>query len=203
VRAVVQVAYGPPERVLRVTDVERPVPGTDALLVRVCASTVTRGDAMGVRGQEYRFTRLFTGIRRPRQPITGSEFAGVVEATGPAVTSFRIGDAVFGIAEGAHAEFVAVRERGVVARKPSTLSFEDAAAVADGSLLALTCLRPAYPLQGKRVSPGLRSGGLDRHGGRPASCSPFRSHGDGGLRPEGHRPRAIAWRPRRTRPVPR
>jgi NADPH:quinone reductase-like Zn-dependent oxidoreductase len=150
-RAVVQVAYGPPERVLRVTDVDRPVPGADAVLVRVRASTVTRGGAIAVRGQEYRFTRLFTGLRRPRPPITGSEFAGDVEAVGPAVTSFRVGDAVFGLADAAHAEFVLVRERGVVAHKPSGLSYEDAAAVPDGSLLALTCLRPAHPLQGKHV----------------------------------------------------
>ena len=78
-RAVVQDRYGPPEVVLRVADVDTPVPADDEVLVRVHASTVTRGDAMGVRGVEYRFTRLFTGIRRPRQPIVGTEFAGRVE----------------------------------------------------------------------------------------------------------------------------
>src|SRR3712207_5247895 len=144
-KAVVHDRYGPPE-VLRVADVERPVPKDDEVLVRVHASTVTRGDAMGVRSADYRFTRLFTGIRRPRRTSFGSEFAGVVEEVGAAVTDFRVGDEVFGINAGATAEYVAARESGVVALKPSGLTFEQAAAVPDGSLLALTCLRPAEPL---------------------------------------------------------
>jgi NADPH:quinone reductase-like Zn-dependent oxidoreductase len=149
-RAVVHDRYGPPE-VLRIGEVERPVPKDDELLVRVHASTVTRGDAMGVRSAEYRFTRLFTGIRRPRRTTTGSEFAGLVDEVGAAVTDFRVGDEVFGIEGGANAEYVAVPESGVIAQKPTGLSYEEAAAVPDGSLLALTCLRPAYPLPGKSV----------------------------------------------------
>ena len=78
-RAVVHDTYGPPE-VLRIDDVRRPVPNEDEVLVQVHASTVTRGDAMGVRGVEYRFTRLLTGIRRPRRTTFGTEFAGRVEA---------------------------------------------------------------------------------------------------------------------------
>jgi len=149
-RAVVHDRYGPPE-VLRVAEVERPVPKEDEVLVRVHASTVTRGDAMGVRSVEYRFARLFTGIRRPRRTIFGSEFAGRVEEVGAAVTEFRVGDEVFGIEGGATSEYVAVRESGVIAQKPAGLTYEEAAAVPDGSLLALTCLRPASPLRGKSV----------------------------------------------------
>jgi NADPH:quinone reductase-like Zn-dependent oxidoreductase len=149
-RAVVQDRYGPPE-VLRVAEVDRPVPKDDEVLVRVHASTVTRGDAMGVRSAEYRFTRVFTGIRRPRRTIGGTEFAGRVEEVGAAVTEFRVGDEVFGVAAGANAEYVAVRESGAIAQKPAGLTYEEATAVPDGSLLALTCLRPAYPLRGKSV----------------------------------------------------
>jgi NADPH:quinone reductase-like Zn-dependent oxidoreductase len=149
-RAVVHDRYGPPE-VLRVGEVERPMPKEDEVLVRVHASTVTRGDTMGVRGVEYRFTRLFTGIRRPRRTTLGTEFAGRVEAVGTAVTDFRVGDEVFGIEGGANAEYVTVRESGVIAPKPAGLTYEEAAAVPEGSLLALTCLRPAYPLRGKSV----------------------------------------------------
>jgi NADPH:quinone reductase-like Zn-dependent oxidoreductase len=149
-RAVVHDRYGPPE-VLRVAEVERPVPKEDEVLVRVHASTVTRGDAMGVRSAEYRFTRLFTGIRRPRRTIAGMEFAGCVEDVGAAVTEFRVGDEVFGIEGGANAEYVTARESDVIAQKPTGLTYEEAAAVPDGSLLALTCLRPAYPLRGKSV----------------------------------------------------
>ena len=149
-RAVVHDRYGPPE-VLRVDDVERPVPEEDEVLVRVHASTVTRGDAMGVRHVEYGFTRVMTGIRRPRQTSFGSEFAGRVEDVGAAVTQFQVGDEVFGVKGGANAEYVAVREGGVVAPKPARLTFEEATAIPDGSLLALTCLQPGYPLQGKSV----------------------------------------------------
>jgi NADPH:quinone reductase-like Zn-dependent oxidoreductase len=150
-RAVIQDRYGPPEEALRVGEVARPVPKDDEVLVRVYASTVTRGDAMGVRFENYRFVRVFTGIRRPRRTTTGTEFAGVVEEVGADVTEFRVGDEVFGVREGANAEYVTVRESRVIAHKPAALTFEEAAAISDGSLLALTCTRPAEPLSGKRV----------------------------------------------------
>jgi NADPH:quinone reductase-like Zn-dependent oxidoreductase len=149
-RAVVHDRYGPPE-VLRIDDVERPVPKEDEVLVRVHASTVTRGDAMGVRSADYRFTRVFTGIRRPRRTSHGTEFAGRVEEVGAAVTEFRVGDDVFGVKGGANAEYLTVRESGAIAQKPTALTFEEAAAVPEGALLALTCLRPADPLEGKSV----------------------------------------------------
>ncbi len=149
-RAVVHDRYGPPE-VLRVDEVERPVPSDDEVLVRVEASTVTRGDAMGVRHREYRLFRLLTGVRRPRRTSFGSEFAGVVEEAGAAVSDVRVGDEVFGIEVGANAEYVTVGASDVIAAKPAGLTFEEAAAIPDGSLLALTCLRPAAPIQGKRV----------------------------------------------------
>jgi len=148
-RAVVHDRYGPPE-VLRVAEVERPVPKEDEVLVRVHASTVTRTDT-GLRGPAYLFTRLITGIRRPKRMIAGMEFTGLVEEVGAAVTEFQVGDEVFGIEGGANAEYVAAREGGVIAQKPTGLTYEEAAAVPDGSLLALTCLRPAYPLRGKSV----------------------------------------------------
>ena len=148
-RAVTYDQYGPPE-VLHVAEVERPVPKPDEVLVRVHASTVTRGEAMGVRSEEYRFTRVFTGIRRPRFTIFGSEFAGRVEEAGSSVDGLHVGDEVFGRRAGALAEYAAVPESGVIAHKPAGLSFEEAAAVPDGSLLALTCLHPA-DLRGKTV----------------------------------------------------
>ncbi len=199
-RAVVHDRYGPPE-VLRVADVERPVPKEDEVLVSVHASTVTRGDAMGVRSAEYRFTRVFTGIRRPRRTTIGTEFAGVVEEVGAAVTEFRVGDEVFGVEDGANAEYVAVRESGVIAPKPTGLTFEEAAAVPDGSLLALTCLRPAYPLRGEE-RPRLRRRGLRRNGRGPAPRAPLRGRGDGGVRHEGRRARAVARRAGGHRPPP-
>jgi NADPH:quinone reductase-like Zn-dependent oxidoreductase len=148
-RAVVHERYGPPE-VLEVKDVERPVPADDEVLVRVHASSVTRTD-VGLRDTEYWFTRALTGLRRPRRVIAGMELAGVVEAVGASVTELQEGDEVFGIRGGANAEYVAVRESGVIARKPANLSFEEAAGVADGALLALTLMKSAFPLEGKRI----------------------------------------------------
>ena len=151
-RAVIQDRYGAPKDSLHVVDdVDRPVPKGDEVLVRVDYSTVTRGEAMGVRFKEYRFTRPFVGLRRPRRPIRGMEFAGRVDEVGSAVSGFKVGDEVFGIGSETCAEYVTVRESRAIAHRPADLSSEEAAAVPDGSLLALTCLRPAYPLEGKRV----------------------------------------------------
>jgi NADPH:quinone reductase-like Zn-dependent oxidoreductase len=137
--------------VLHVEEVERPVPGEDEVLVRVHSATVTRTDVMRMRSVEYAFARVATGIRRPRRTSHGTEYAGVVEQAGPAVAELHVGDEVFGAADGANAEYVTIRESGVIVPMPTALTFEEAAAVPDGSLLALTCLRPLDPLQGKRV----------------------------------------------------
>jgi NADPH:quinone reductase-like Zn-dependent oxidoreductase len=151
-RAVLQDRYGSPEEALRIEDIPRPVPKDGEVLVEVHASTVTRGEAMGVRFKEYRFARLATGIRRPRKPYCGSEFAGRIEEVGRAVTEFRVGDEVFGIKAGANAEYVAVTAAtGVIALKPASLTYEEAAAIPDGALLALTSIRPAQPEPGKSL----------------------------------------------------
>ncbi len=148
-RAVVHESYGPPE-VLEVKDVAKPEPEENEVLVRVHASTVTRSDT-GLRNTEYFFSRAFTGLRRPKRTIAGTELAGVVEAVGAGATEFGPGDEVFGFKGGANAEYVCVRESGVLAPKPAGLTFEEAAACVDGPLLALTCMQAAFPLEGKRV----------------------------------------------------
>jgi NADPH:quinone reductase-like Zn-dependent oxidoreductase len=148
-RAVVHDRYGPPE-VLRLEEVERPVPKDEEVLVKVHATTVNRTDT-GLRSAEFLVSRFLTGLLRPTQRILGLEFAGVVEAVGAAVTEFEIGDQVFGVRSGAHAEYVCVREKGAIAHKPAGMTFEEAAAVCDGAALALACLRKAGSLAGKRV----------------------------------------------------
>ena len=148
-RAVVYDRYGPPD-VLRVEDVERPIPGADDVLVRTHASTVTRTDC-GLRSAEFFVSRFFTGLHRPKRKILGLEFAGEVDAVGAAVTEFGVGDRVFGVAAGAHAEFVCVRESGALAQMPAGTTFEEAAAVCDGASLALACLRKAGDLRGRSV----------------------------------------------------
>ena len=149
-RAVAYDRYGPPE-VLRIEEVEEPVPREDEVLVRIVASTMNRTDC-GLRSAEFIVSRLFTGLLRPRQRISGMEFSGVVEAVGPAVTGFGIGDAVFGVKGfGAHAEYACVREGGVLALKPANVSFATAAAATDGAGLALACLRAAGLRAGQSV----------------------------------------------------
>jgi len=148
-RAVVHDTYGPPE-VLRLEEVERPLPKDDEVLVKVHATTVTRTDC-GFRAADPFFARVFTGLRRPKRRIPGLELAGVVEAVGAAVTEFQVGDEVFGIRGGANAEYACVRESGVLAHKPVGMTYEEAAAVCDGALLARTCLRPADLRKGRSI----------------------------------------------------
>ena len=158
-RAVVYDQYGPPE-VLRLEEVERPVPKEDEVLIKIHATTVTRSDC-GIRGANASsglvvslLSRLYSGIRRPKRRILGSELAGEVQAVGAAVSEFAVGDRVFGTSAarfGAHAEFICMRETAPLAHKPSVMTFEEAAAICDGAMLALTCLRQAALRKGRSI----------------------------------------------------
>jgi NADPH:quinone reductase-like Zn-dependent oxidoreductase len=149
-RAVVHDGYGSPD-VLRLADVERPVPNADQVLVKVYATTVTRTDC-GLRAAKPFFARFITGLRRPSHRILGMELAGEVEAAGAAVTEFAVGDQIFGISGyGANAEYVCVRASAAVARKPAGMPFEEAASVCDGACSALSCLTQAGLEKGQRI----------------------------------------------------
>ncbi len=151
-KAVVQDRYGPPE-VLRIEEVERPVPKADEILVRVRSSTVTQTDTHARRADLFLW-RFVLGLRRPRSRTLGVELAGEVEAVGAAVREFNVGDEVFGQPSsyfGAHAEYVCVSERAAMARKPAGMSFEEAAAVCDGASQALGTLRQADVQEGRRL----------------------------------------------------
>jgi NADPH:quinone reductase-like Zn-dependent oxidoreductase len=149
-KAVVHDGYGPPD-VLRHEEVERPVAREDEVLVKVRATTVTRSDCGWRSGKPF-ISRFFTGLRRPKRRILGTEFAGEVEAVGDAVSEFRVGDRVFGASVfGAHAEFVPVRERGPIAHMPAGMTFEEAAAVSDGAILALNAMSPVSVAPGTKI----------------------------------------------------
>src|SRR6266516_2174599 len=158
-KAVVYDRYGPPD-VLRLEDVWRPVPKEDEVLVKIHATTVNRSDC-ATREANRRsgllvmlISRFISGIRRPKQRILGTELAGEVEAVGAAVSEFAVGDHVFGSSGfrfGAYAEFICVRESARIAHKPTGMSFEEAAAVCDGGLNALWCLRLADLRKGQRI----------------------------------------------------
>jgi NADPH:quinone reductase-like Zn-dependent oxidoreductase len=158
-RAVVYDRYGPPE-VLRLADVQRPVPRVDEVLVKVHAAAVTRADC-ATREANRRsgllisvISQLVSGVGRPRQRILGSEFAGVVEALGAAVTEFSVGDRVFGSSGfrfGAHAQFMCIPDSARIASMPAGMSFDDAAAICDGGLNALWCLKVGDLRKGQRI----------------------------------------------------
>ena len=138
-RAVVQQVYGDTAEVLRMTEVARPEPGAGEVLVRVAAAGVDRGVWHLMAGKPYA-ARLVFGLRAPRNPVRGREFAGRVEAIGAGVTAVRPGDEVFGVGEGTFAEYVVASERKVAPR-PSSLTPVQAAALAISATTALQAVR--------------------------------------------------------------
>src|SRR5262249_45425428 len=138
-KAAVFSRYGPPG-VLEIKEVEKPVTGDDEVLVRGRASTVCAGD-WRLRKADPFLARFMNGLWRPKKmKIPGMEFAGTVESVGKAVTQFAPGDQVFGspgFKFGANAEYVCVREDGVLAKKPVNMGFEEAAAFLFGAVSAL------------------------------------------------------------------
>src|SRR5499427_8870240 len=156
-RAAVCPGYGPPE-VVRIAEVEKPTPADDQVLVRVHATTVNRTDA-GVRSGKPAFARLFYGLTRPKATILGNEFAGEVEAVGRGVTSFQVGDRVFGFNAGfgargefgAHAEYVVMPAEGSLTAVPPNVSYEEAAPGTEGGHYALALIRTADIRSGQDV----------------------------------------------------
>ena len=146
-KAITYHRYGAPD-VVALAEVPKPTPRDNEVLIRICAATVTTGDwrarslnlpvGFGFMG------RLVFGMFGPRQPILGTELAGVVETVGSAVTRFRAGDEVFaftGAGFGCHAEYRTMPEDGLIARKPANVTFEAAAALSFGGTTALYFLR--------------------------------------------------------------
>lgn len=173
-KAAVMSGYGAPE-VLQAREIEKPVPGSRDVLIRVRATSVNYGDLLArdfrsitPRGFNMPFilwllSKLLFGVRRPRVRVLGSEFSGVVEAAGDRVTRFKPGDAVFGYlgpAMGAYAEYVRVREKGCLALKPANMGFAEAAVVPYGAVMALNLLRRMKVGPGQKVLVIGASGGI-------------------------------------------
>jgi NADPH:quinone reductase-like Zn-dependent oxidoreductase len=165
-KAIVQDSYGPPERVLRLADADRPPVGDDDVLIRLRATSVNTPDWITVTGVPY-ILRLRSGLRRPRTPVRGTDVAGVVEAVGTNVTDLRAGDEVFGSSwagalptPGTFAEFTAVPASQLI-KKPTGLSFEEAAASVMSGLTALSAIRDVGEVEsGTRVLINGASGGV-------------------------------------------
>jgi NADPH:quinone reductase-like Zn-dependent oxidoreductase len=151
-KAAALTRYGSPD-VVRIVDVPMPAVGERDVLVRVCVTTVNRTDC-GCRAAHPFFIRVFTGLLRPRRTILGTEFAGTVEAIGGGVTSFAVGDEVFGFHEwkfGAHAEYLSIPEGGPVTAMPANLTYEETAPSTEGAHYALSNIRKAKIRKGQAV----------------------------------------------------
>lgn len=151
-KAIVYTEYGPPE-VAQVKEVAKPIAKDKEILVKVYASTVNRTDS-GFRSAEYFISRFWSGLFKPKLPILGCEFAGIVEETGAGVTGFRKGDKVFGFNDksfGGHGEYLCLAETSAVATMPDNMSFAEAAALTEGAHYALVDIRAAKVMPGQKV----------------------------------------------------
>jgi NADPH:quinone reductase-like Zn-dependent oxidoreductase len=134
--------YGSPE-VLKIVNVDKPVPKENEVLVRVYSTTVTATECTFRKGVPY-FSRLFTGLKRPKITTPGEELSGKIESIGRDVKLFRESDSVFGTAGpgfGANAEYICIPEDGVLCLKPENVNFDEAASSVDGFLTSLPFLR--------------------------------------------------------------
>lgn len=155
-QAIVQDKYGPPDEVLHLREIDKPVAGDDEVLVRVRAASVHPDVWHVVTGRPYVLRLMGAGVLRPKNPVPGTDVAGVVESVGKNVTRFRPGDEVFGETHtelqwrngGAFAEFVSV-PKVALALKPNRIGFEQAAAVPTSGFIALHNLQ-----SGGQIQPG-------------------------------------------------
>jgi NADPH:quinone reductase-like Zn-dependent oxidoreductase len=161
-KAVRHTHYGSPD-VLKIQDVETPVPTGNQVRIKIHASTVETTDTI-FRGGKTLSARMFTGPMKPKFAIPGGEFAGEIDAVGQGVTRFKVGDHVFGSSVetfGTHAEYICLPEDAPIAIKPANMTFEEAVSIHPGALTALPNLRDAANIQpGQKVLINGASGGI-------------------------------------------
>lgn len=148
-KAALCKAYGPPE-VINIAEINKPVPGKNEVLIKIMASAVNSGDVR-VRGLKVNkglklIMRCVLGFFKPRKPILGTVFSGIVEQTGNNVTTFLPGDKVFGSTGflfGTHAEYICLNTKAIISKMPSNATFEEATAILFGGQTAIFFLQKA------------------------------------------------------------
>lgn len=141
-KAIIATGYGTPA-VFKYQEVNKPTPKPDEVLVKVIATSATTADAMMRTGKPY-FARLFLGLKKPKHPIPGTGFAGYIEALGENITGYKVGDRVFGettLGFSANAEYLVIKEKGVILHMPDNLQFSEAASFCDGHLTSYNFLK--------------------------------------------------------------
>ncbi|MBU9711644.1 NAD(P)-dependent alcohol dehydrogenase [Evansella tamaricis] len=173
-KAIVCEKYGPPD-VLKLEEVNKPIPKDSEVLIRVFATSVKYGDLIGRNFKDvtpgkfnmpflfWFFAKLYFGFRTPNITILGSEFSGRIESVGKNVTSFKPGDDVFGFvgqSMGAYGEYLCISEKGILSTKPENMTYEEAAVVPYGAITALNLLRKVKVSKGQKVLIIGASGGI-------------------------------------------
>jgi NADPH:quinone reductase-like Zn-dependent oxidoreductase len=159
-KAVVYTDYGSPD-VLQIRDVKKPVPNDDQVLIKVRAASINPLDWHFMEGTPYIMRALGVGLRKPKDPRLGVDYAGTVEAVGKNITQFKPGDEVLGGKSGAFAEYVCARADRAVVLKPANLTFDQAASVPIAAITALQGLRDKGKIQsGQKVLINGASGGV-------------------------------------------
>ena len=157
-KVVLCTEYGPPE-VLKITDASKPVPKKDEVLIRIHSTAVNSGDVrirtMDVEGPLKIAMKVVLGWTKPRNPILGTVYAGIVERVGENVTSFKSGDRVFGCSPGfkcgCYAEYIAIKESAALAEMPEKASFDEAVSLLFGGTTALYFLNKTEPIREQSI----------------------------------------------------
>lgn len=151
-KAIVHTKYGPPE-VARLTEVTKPIPKNNEVLVKVYASTVNRTDS-GFRSAVYFISRFWSGLFRPKCQTLGCEFAGIIEEVGDKVSDFNVGDKIFcfnDVTFGGHAEYLTIAEDKAIEKIPGNLSLKESAAITEGAHYALCNIRASKIKRGQNA----------------------------------------------------
>jgi len=160
-KAIVYTHYGPPE-VLQLKEVEKPLPEENEVLVKVRTTTVNRTDCANLTAKPF-IMRFSLGLFKPKKKIMGTEFAGDIEAAGKAVTSFKVRDKIFGFDDsgiGSYAEYMVISEDKALTTMPKDITYEQAAACAEGSHYAYNFINKVDLISGDKVLVNGASGGI-------------------------------------------